>query len=65
MINDKLGLELDYEQSINEPTNIHEVKLLGLNLTYKFLNFCIIRWRRGESNPRPRALGHWYYMHSL
>tara|TARA_B100000035_G_scaffold303922_1_gene303033 strand:+ start:448 stop:1101 length:654 start_codon:yes stop_codon:yes gene_type:complete len=36
MINDKLGLELDYEQSINEPTNIDEVKLLGLNLTYKF-----------------------------
>ena len=35
-INDKLGLELDYEQSINEPTNIEEVKLLGLNLTYKF-----------------------------
>ena len=29
-------LELDYEQSINEPTNIDEVKLLGLNLTYKF-----------------------------
>ena len=21
--------------------------------------------RRGESNPRPRALSHWYYMHSL
>ena len=36
MINDKLGLELDYEQSINEPTNIDEVKLLGLNLIYKF-----------------------------
>ena len=36
MINDKLGLELGYEQSINEPTNIDEVKLLGLNLTYKF-----------------------------
>jgi hypothetical protein len=35
-INDKIGLELDYEQSINEPTNIDEVKLLGLNLTYKF-----------------------------
>ena len=35
-INDTLGLELDYEQSINEPTNIDEVKLLGLNLTYKF-----------------------------
>ncbi len=39
MINDKLGLELDYEQSINEPTNIGEVKLLGLNLTYKFLKY--------------------------
>ena len=36
IINNKLGLELDYEQSINEPTNIDEVKILGLNLTYKF-----------------------------
>lgn len=31
-----LTLELDYEQSINEPTNIDEVKILGLNFGYKF-----------------------------
>lgn len=31
-----LTLELNYEQSINEPTNIDEVKILGLNFGYKF-----------------------------
>ena len=31
-----LTLELDYEQSINEPTNVDEVKILGLNFGYKF-----------------------------
>lgn len=31
-----LTLELDYEQSINEPTNVDEVKILGLSFGYKF-----------------------------
>ena len=35
-INDNFGLEFDYEQSLSEPKNIDEIKILGLNLTYKF-----------------------------
>ena len=35
-INDNFGLEFDYEQSLSEPKNIDEIKILGLSLTYKF-----------------------------
>jgi len=35
-INDQFSLEFDYEQSLSEPKNIDEIKILGLNLTYKF-----------------------------
>ena len=35
-INDQFGLGFDYELSLSEPTNIDEITVMGLNLTYKF-----------------------------